>query len=74
MQKDGKRHLALLLRSACDFLKNIEDIGAMYANLRTENVIIMFDGPAKNDIVGIKFLNLGHMISIEDSEYLRPPE
>ena len=42
-EKDGKRHLANLMKTTCELLRKIEDIGAMYANLRPENIILMFN-------------------------------
>ena len=38
--KDGKAQLANLILQICVLLKNIADTGAMYGNLRTENIII----------------------------------
>ena len=47
--ENGKANLALIIDSICDVLKMIADIGAMYGNLRVENLIIKMDN-AKSTI------------------------
>lgn len=39
----GMENLAFLIYSICTILKKISDIGAIFANLRMENVIVTLD-------------------------------
>lgn len=57
----------------CTLLKNIAHIGAMYGNLRTENILIKLS-PNKKQIKNVKFLQFGHLIKIEDAENICIPD
>ena len=45
----------------------------MYGNLRTENIIIKLDRMGKN-ILQVKFLGFGSLVSIEESDLIRIPD
>lgn len=72
-KEDGKKQLANMIKTICELLENISNIGTMYANLRLENIVIRID-ENKTRIEGMKFLSFGHLISIEDSEKLTVPD
>lgn len=59
--------------SVCELLKCISAIGAIYANLRTENIMIKLNA-AKDKIEEIKFMNFGYMVEIESSEAMCIPD
>ena len=46
-------------------IKSIADIGLMYGNLRTENVLLKFN-KQMNNIQKVKFINFGTVVAIED--------
>lgn len=73
MQENGKIHLAKIIQTICELLKMIADIGAMYGNLRIENIIIKLDR-SKKKILSVKFLGFGSLINIEDSDSIRIPD
>lgn len=72
-QQDGRKYLAYLIYTICSLLKNIADIGAMYGNVRTENIMIKLD-LAKTKIESIKFLSFGHIVQIEEADSILIPE
>lgn len=72
-QADGKKQLGNLIIEICTLLKNIADTGAMYGNLRTENIIIKMSRDNKK-IEGVKFINFGHLIEIEEADAIAIPD
>lgn len=54
-------------------MKNIADTGAMYGNLRTENIVIKLSRDKKK-IEGVKFLNFGHLVEIEQADKISIPD
>ena len=71
----GLRHLAKVLQLTCSFLKEIEELGLNYGNLRAENMVVVMreDG---QEIEGVRFINFGHTQEIGSSsaEHLIVPE
>ena len=65
--------MATLIVKICTLLKSISDIGAMYGNLRAENILIELT-PNKTKIKNVKFLNFVHLIEIKDAERICVPE
>lgn len=45
----------------------------MYGNLRTENIVIKLSRDNKK-IEGVKFLNFGHLIEIEEADRIAIPD
>lgn len=48
-------------------LKAVSSIGAMYSNLRTENIMIKLNA-AKDKIEDVKFMSFGYLVKIENAE------
>ena len=48
-------------------------VGAIYGNLRVENIVIKID-KTKKTILSTKFLNFGSLIKIEDADKIRIPD
>ena len=48
-------------------------VGAIYGNLRVENIVIKID-KTKKTILSTKFLNFGCLIKIEDVDKIRIPD
>lgn len=65
--------LAQIIQITCHFLKNVADAGAVYGNLRIENILVKLD-TAKTKVEGIKFLNVGHVIEIESAQNIVIPD
>ena len=73
LRGNGKKQLGNLILKICTLLRNIADIGAMYGNLRTENILINLS-PDKKEIKNVKFLHFGHLTKIEDAEHILIPD
>ena len=73
LEEDGNVHLAVIINTICELLKVIADIGAMYGNLRCENVIIKLDKGMKS-IISVKFLSFGTLTNIEDADKISLPD
>ena len=50
-----------------------EKIGAMYGNLRAENILLKLN-EAKNKVECVKFLNFGYLLQIDNLENMRIPD
>lgn len=72
MKDHGKVHLVNIINTICELLKTIADIGAIYGNLRIENIIIKLNHTATK-ILSVKFLGFGSIIKIEDSDQILVP-
>ena len=62
-----------MVQSICRFLKSISDIGALYGNLRTENILLMLNRQ-QTKIISMKYLSFGTLVAIEDSEKMLYPD
>ena len=62
-RSDGMKQLALLMTRISRFLKAFVDIGAIYGNLRTENILIKLS--RKNTIENVKFLRSAKVTEID---------
>ena len=58
---DGKCQLAFLISEVCRMLQIVSKIGAIYGNLRLENILLKFN-LSKYKIEGVKFLNFGSVV------------
>lgn len=65
--------LAQFVLKACQLLKCVADVGAMFGNVRTENILfkLSIDGQR---IEGYKFMSFGPVIEIEDAENINIPD
>lgn len=72
-QPNAKRQLALFIEKVSGFLKLLEEMGVIFANIRLENIIIKYNS-ARTEIENIRFLNFGHLIPVEESENLNIPD
>lgn len=70
---NGKMHLAIIIQKTCELLKIIADIGAMFGSLKVENIIIKLD-LRKQNILSVKFIGLGSIVNIEDSDQILFPD
>ena len=59
--------MARLMKTICELLKTIADIGMIYGNLRLENIVIKLDRKLTT-IERIRFLGFGSIITIEESD------
>ena len=71
--ESGKEKLAYLIHKISFFLNKVADIGALYGNLRTDNIILILDTKQTN-IIDVRFLGFGNITYIEDSEEIHIPE
>lgn len=69
---DGKYQLAKLITYMCSLLKGVADIGAIYGNLRTENVLIKLG--KDDDIESVKFINFHTLKEIETADHIAIPD
>lgn len=66
MKDHGKEILASLIYKTCSFLKNVSESGAIYGNLRSENLLIKFNN-TRTKIERIKFLCFGHVTEVDSA-------
>jgi len=71
--ESGKEKLAYLIHKISFFLNKVADIGALYGNLRTENIILILD-KQQSKILDVRFLGFGSITYIEGSEAMQIPE
>ena len=71
--ESGKEKLAYLIHTISFLLNKVADIGALYGNLRTENIILILD-KQNTKILDIRFLGFGSITYIEESDEMHIPE
>ena len=72
-EEDGKRHLANMIKLVCELIQKLTDIGVMYGNLRTENLMIKLC-PNHENIEDIKFLSFCNMVKFDQADQINIPE
>ena len=69
----GKTHLAHIIKTVCELLKKVVDIGMIYGNLRLENILVKLN-QKHTKIEHIAFIGFGSVVSIQQSNQIVIPE
>ena len=69
----GKTNVSLLISHICLLLKATNNIGAMFGNLRLENIIVMMDR-SKRLILKIGFIGFEYLTRCDEPKCLRLPD